>query len=609
MSDLLASLKKRAAAMPWAACFTFAAGHLLLWALIATLFFLPGNLPWDAIGTPAAVLAALGHFGAIAFAPALLLTLLGGWLGKRFTFVAAVILYGLVTGFLVIDAGVFLQYRFHISPAMLSLFWHAGGEILELGAGAKVGIAAALAALFAAEAGAWLLCRRRAWPRLSLAIFAASMVSLAAFNAIHIWASFRLIQPVLIRTARLPYIQPATMERQLVKWGFQPVKPNGLEMTEGSIRYPLAPLAGTPPSQPLNVLIVALDALRADMLTPEVMPHLSARAERSERFFQHYSGSNCTRGGIFSLFYGLPATYWGSFLAATRQPVLLETAWQRGYEPAIFSSSSLASPEFNRTVFAGVPGLQAVMPGSSKRHRDEACNRNFAAFLKNRDPNRPFFGFIFHDCVHGYVFDRSKPKRFTPAWDSIDYLALTAATDRTPVFNLYRNAANFEDTLVEELLSLLDEHDLWRNTVVVITADHGQEINETGTNSWGHNSNFSRYQTQVPFLLFRPGAQPAAYHHRTTHFDVAPTLLREVFGIASPVRDYAVGTLLTDPAERGVLVLANYSSIALMQGDILVEMNPYGVAAVTDLELKPAAAPMPAKMLPQAAEIMARYRR
>ena len=36
-------------------------------------------------------------------------------------------------------------------------------------------------------------------------------------------------------------------------------------------------------------------------------------------------------------------------------------------------------------------------------------------------------------------------------------------------------------------------------------------------------------------------------------------------GIASPVRDYAVGTLLTDPAERGVLVLANYSSIALMQ--------------------------------------------
>ena len=138
---------------------------------------------------------------------------------------------------------------------------------------------------------------------------------------------------------------------------------------------------------------------------------------------------------------------------------------------------------------------------------------------------------------------------------------------------------------------------------------NGQEINETGTNSWGHNSNFSRYQTQVPFLLFRPGVPPAAYHHRTTHFDVAPTLLREVFGIASPVRDYAVGTMLTDPADRGVLVLANYTSIALMQDDLLVEMNPYGVAAVTDLELKPAAAPIPAKMLPQAAEIMARYRR
>ena len=200
MSEILAGIKKYVASTPWATCFTFAAGHLLLWSLIAILFFLPGNLPWDPIGTPAAVLATLGHFGVIAFAPALLLTPLGGWLGRRFTLVAATIVYGLLTVFLLLDAGVFLQYRFHITPAMLSLFWHAGGELVELGAGTKIVIVLALITLFAAEGGAWLLCRRRSWPRLSLAVFAAAMVSLAVFNAIHVWASFRLIQPVLIRT-------------------------------------------------------------------------------------------------------------------------------------------------------------------------------------------------------------------------------------------------------------------------------------------------------------------------------------------------------------------------------------------------------------------------
>ena len=31
-----------------------------------------------------------------------------------------------------------------------------------------------------------------------------------------------------------------------------------------------------------------------------------------------------------------------------------------------------------------------------------------------------------------------------------------------------------------------------RNTIVLVTGDHGQAFNENGQNEWGHNNSFSR---------------------------------------------------------------------------------------------------------------------
>jgi hypothetical protein len=50
-------------------------------------------------------------------------------------------------------------------------------------------------------------------------------------------------------------------------------------------------------------------------------------------------------------------------------------------------------------------------------------------------------------------------------------------------------------------LDLLDKYDIDDNTIVIITADHGQEFNENKLNFWGHNGNFTKYQTQVPLII------------------------------------------------------------------------------------------------------------
>ena len=62
----------------------------------------------------------------------------------------------------------------------------------------------------------------------------------------------------------------------------------------------------------------------------------------------------------------------------------------------------------------------------------------------------------------------------------------------------YQKSAQAADAQLATIYAELERLDLIDNTVVIITSNHGTEFNETKTNSWGANSNYSRYQLQVP---------------------------------------------------------------------------------------------------------------
>ena len=56
-----------------------------------------------------------------------------------------------------------------------------------------------------------------------------------------------------------------------------------------------------------------IDALRPDKVGAETTPAIEALASDGLLFENHYSGGNSSRMGIFSLFYGIPSTYWQAF--------------------------------------------------------------------------------------------------------------------------------------------------------------------------------------------------------------------------------------------------------------------------------------------------------
>lgn len=144
------------------------------------------------------------------------------------------------------------------------------------------------------------------------------------------------------------------------------------------------------------------------------------------------------------------------------------------------------------------------------------------------------------------------------------------------------------DSLVGCVLHKLEEKKLLDNTLVIITGDHGQEFNENHKNYWGHGSNYSPVQTHIPFLLYEPGEQPHTYHHRTTHYDFAPTLMNKVLGVTNPPSDYSMGHLITDTCPRNWHIVGDNLNYAfIVENHTILEKHPSGYIEISDSALNP----------------------
>src|SRR5262249_36970064 len=171
----------------------------------------------------------------------------------------------------------------------------------------------------------------------------------------------------------------------------------------GELHYPRAPLRCEPLEPLLNVLFTVIDAMRADSLAPDTAPHMAAFAQDARPFDAHSSGGNSWPTGMFSIFYGIPATYWDAFADDHRPPVLMDLFRQYGYELGLFSSWPMHSwvVSLDRTAFARVPNLRqetkSPYPGPSGR--DRTMTDEWFQWLARRNPSRPFFGFLFYDAV------------------------------------------------------------------------------------------------------------------------------------------------------------------------------------------------------------------
>jgi uncharacterized protein len=468
--------------------------------------------------------------------------------GKKYV---SIIFFVFAQLLIITNLKIYSLYHFHLNGMVLNLI--LGGDLLDnisfstsmwLSILSVIGVTLLIQYGVASLSHFICLHSRKIYTAQYVACVLLAIISVQIING---FADAFAWQEISLQNRSIPWMHAATMRKQLARLGFRLNNKNTrLQNAPSALGYPLEPLncnTQTPP----NIVILVVDSLRADMLSANIMPHTAAIAEKSLRFNNHFSTGNSTRYGLFGLMYGLPGSYWNAMLIEEKGSLVFDISQSMHYQHFIYGSAKLTFPEFDRTVFSQLKNQLKNGAGNSSAEKDADITQRLIQDIAQADKTKPFFGFAFFDSPHAFSLPKNYPPLFEPMLSQVNYMALNNEYDGTAFFNRYKTTAHYVDSLIAQIYQELDRKKLLSNTIVIITSDHGQEFNETKQNYWGHNGNFSQWQTKVPFVIYWPNRAAHSTNTLSSHEDLVPTLLHNAFGCSTAIEKFSTGeNLLSD---------------------------------------------------------------
>ncbi len=514
-----------------------------------------------------------------------ILNLLVGLLGLVFLrsllWPISIILFLLLQALLVVDVRLYTIFHYHLNSLVLNVITTEGvTDSVRLGKGTLVTFGLICLGIFTIQ---YITVRvERRIPLKGIVIpFLVFMLLAPLDKGLYAWADLNNYTPLTRVRSIYPLYIPLTIKRfaaDVLKIKVNREEGLNLSPPGGQISYPKRPLEFSMGGQKYNIVIFVMDGLRYDMFDPQVMPNLWRFSQRSLVYRQHYSSGNGTRFGIFGLMYGVEGTYWHRFLENRLSPVLIDTLMSQGYQFRILSSTRLTFPEFRKTVFVRIPQyIRDTFDTEDSTERDRIITEDFIRFIRGRDRTRPFFSFVFYNSSHQPFQYPKEFERFTPVSEGeINYFRDVTKEKVHLLRNRYKNSIYYEDHLLGLALKALREEGLLRDTIVVITGDHGEEFYEQGY--FGHTASFNEYQIRVPFVMYYPGQEHRVVTSLTSHLDLVPTLM-QALGCTSPVEDYSQGYSLLQPPERRFVTSSGWSREAIITPEhvVVFSMQMYSI--------------------------------
>jgi len=339
-----------------------------------------------------------------------------------------------------------------------------------------------------------------------------------------------------------------------------------------------------------NVLWVVWDTVRADRLSvygfgKPTTPFLQEWAKTSRVYVNCLSAAPYTISSHASMFTGLLPTEHGVSNDHQRLgdhfETIAELLRRKGYQTYLFSANPLISQEHNfhqgfeteehpwdpeyrseaaRIVSRKVPPEDRSTELSNKvregklwiwdiKASGELVERLVGEWLRRRDPARPFFIFVNYMEAHRpYI----PPRTFRERIMSAKQIARSYEVDRSWA-TVWSYSFGLHEYTAEELAVIADTYDaclaelddLFRrlieslrskgyldNTVVILTADHGEHLGEH--HLLGHEFSVYSPLLHVPLIIsYPPRFQPGRDDRPVMNFDLFPTIL-ELAKIAPP---------------------------------------------------------------------------
>jgi arylsulfatase A-like enzyme len=320
-----------------------------------------------------------------------------------------------------------------------------------------------------------------------------------------------------------------------------------------------------PPAAVPNVLLVVLDTVRADHLSLYGYPRptsgtLQRLARRGIRFDEALSGGPptlaeylgsrgyATAGFVANVEYcsydtGLDRgfTHYRDYevdlahLRPFRMATLVHWAWEGACNLSLWLVEYAPAARF-------LPGLKWLV--ATGRKDAGSINREFLSWLSHRpEPERPFFAFLNYFDAHvpylppegaGFRFG-SRPRTLgdfillDEHFKTIDKARLKP-TYRELVGASYDNCLAYLDDRLGELFEALHRRGVLDRTLVIVTADHGEELGGHGL--YEHGESLYRPEIRVPLLIVLPsGGRVARVVPETVSLRDLPATVVDLAGL------------------------------------------------------------------------------
>jgi choline-sulfatase len=284
-----------------------------------------------------------------------------------------------------------------------------------------------------------------------------------------------------------------------------------------------APVATAPaPVRPYNVVLIMIDALRADMpwtgYAREIAPWLTAFEKRTTSYHRAYSLSSYTAKSVLPALTGLyPSamprdgyffTRWGQ-----ENEVISERAQKAGHRtlaghghgyflPGMGLDQGFDDYRLLKGTFLDNTGVHDVNSDRLNKLGKEILSD---AKNVNQEGNKRFFAYFHYlDPHYSYSKHPGHPDFGNKARD------------------VYDNEVHFTDQWVGDFVDWMQSQPWGKQTVVIITADHGEGFGEH--NHYRHAYEIWESLVRVPLMIHVPGAPPARITTPRSHIDLAPTI-------------------------------------------------------------------------------------
>jgi choline-sulfatase len=318
-------------------------------------------------------------------------------------------------------------------------------------------------------------------------------------------------------------------------------------------------VSGCQPKRDPNVLILVIDALRPDHLGCygyglATSPAIDGLARRGVLFTDATSPSSYTRAAVPSIFASVYPNAHGVLnqgkqvkMLSDEYKTLAETLKERGYATVAFAPNPSLHRSFNFGQGFDLydDNFQVAGPKAQDFETARKINDRTLAWLR-KNQRKPFFAYLHYRDVHApYVppppYDRmfGQPGQGRPLtraeYESqpSDIKNPRRYRDLGSYIERYDGEIRYTDDHLARFLDTLSKEGFLDDTVIFLTADHGESFLEHG--SWTHGTGLYEELTHVPLLLVLPGekttSRRVAVPVQTT--DIYPTVL-ELLNVEIP---------------------------------------------------------------------------